>query len=162
MKRYICVSFLVCGQALAALPIADPNQVCGYLEQENLPTRGWKVQDESYASCSSNYREIGNVGLGLANNLAYYATGQGNTVTETKIVLNLNQPQSPAAALQALLQASQALSVQMFGKRLPGEIAQAIQSRKGGVTEVFQGASISVVRDDWPSGKGYEIQVVFK
>lgn len=162
MKRFICVGFLVCGQALAALPSTDPSQVCRYLKQEGLSTRGWKIQDESYAGCSSDYRDIGQAGSGLTNNLAYYATGQGNTVAETKLVLNLNQPQSPAAALQALLQASHALSVQMFGKRLPAEIAQAIQSRKGGVTQSFQGTNISVIRDDWPSGKGYELQVVFE
>lgn len=68
----------------------------------------------------------------------------------------------PAAALQAMSQASHTLSVQMFGKRPHAEIAQSIQSRRGCLIHDFQGANITVIRGDWPSGKGYELQVVFE
>ncbi|EPG1832750.1 TPA: hypothetical protein N2B89_005898 [Pseudomonas aeruginosa] len=163
MKLYFSFLLLLsASSAFAALPSNNPDQVCAYLTREHLPTRGWHVQDDSFAGCSSNYRELGDSGTGLANNIAYYATGQGNTVSQVKIVLNLNQPQNPTRSIDALKQATRVLVQNMLNKAPPAEITSAIQHRRGDVKINLDQTSISVIRDDWPSGKGYELQVIIE
>lgn len=93
---------------------------------ENLPTRPWLAQDATFGGCSSEYREIGTATTGIANNLAFYATGSAAKVTQLELVLNLNQPLSDNAAVQELLKASKTLSIRASGLPLPTTVAQAI------------------------------------
>lgn len=163
MKLYFSfIIMLSTSSAFAAIPSTNPELVCDYLTREHLPTRGWHVQDESFAGCSSNYRELGGTGMGLANNIAYYATGQGNTVSQVKIVLNLNQPQNPNRAIDALKLATRVLVQNMLKKAPPAEVTSAIQHSRGDVKANVGQATISIIRDDWPSGKGYELQVIIE
>lgn len=146
--------------AFADLKSSDPEQACTYLADSGLPTRGWKVLTSSYSGCSSAYKDIG-TGFPLANNLAYYATGDSAGVNELKLVVNLNQPNDSAAAIEALSNTAKKLSETAAGKPLPASIEQAIKGRKAAGAKVGV-THVQVVRDNWPTGSGYELQVIFK
>jgi len=150
------------GAAQATLKSSRPSNVCGYLAAEKLPTRSWVAQNATDGACASEYREIGTSATGIANNLAFYATGTATTVTQLELVLNLNDPQSDAAAIQELLAASKALSIRASGLSLPRTIEQAIVARKGDVSAVSGTVKISTSRTNWANGRGYELHVRFE
>ena len=76
-------------------------------------------------------------------------------------MVNFNQPNSKAAATNSLLAASARLSQKSLGASLPQSITKAIQTGAPAVANVGTG-SVEVIRDEWPTGKGYEIHVVMK
>lgn len=81
-----------------------------------------------------------------------------------KLVLNYNQPDSESASIaatKALLKASSKLAERALGAKLPESIFIAIDWGRSEKINVGSG-SIEVVREDWPNGKGYEIQVVME
>lgn len=93
----------------------------------------------------------------MANNLAFYATGSDSTVDQVKLVLNFNQVKSVGMSISALGKASEKLSLEALGAPLPNSInlGQPLTAAAGTGT-------IEVVRDNWPTGKGYEVQVIMK
>ncbi len=97
----------------------------------------------------------------MPNNLAYYVTGAGSSASEVKLVLNFNQPSHSAAGSAALLAASKKLSQRALGARLPDSVAKLIKKGEGGSESVGSG-TVEVVRDDWPTGKGYEVKVIIR
>jgi hypothetical protein len=125
-----------------------------------LNTQGWKNQYDQVFDCSSPYKEIGS-GFPLANNLAFYAEGSANNVSQVKLVLNVNNRSSSSSAHAALLKAATTLIEKTTGEKLTKPLIDSI--KKG--TNVTQrvGCSIAeVVRVDWPTGKGYEVKVIIK
>ena len=146
--------------ASAALLVAEPSKVCAFLNDIGLATRGWKNRYDDIFGCSSEYKELGS-GYPLANNLAYYSEGSKGAASYVKLVININVRASAAAAHEELLKAARALSVKATGQQLPQSLVEAI--KKGAKASQKVGpATINVVRDDWPTGKGYEVQVVIK
>lgn len=144
----------------AALLSSDPSQVCNHLSSIGLATRGWKNQYDNEFGCSSPYKELG-AGARLANNLAYYVEGGPTTVNRAKLVINIDNKSSAAFAHKELLKAAETLSLKITGVELPKEIATAI-SNGTKASKVAGPATIEVIRVDWPTGKGYEIKVLFK
>jgi len=145
----------------ADLKQTAPSKVCALLADQGLKGRKWTQYGDGTAGCASSYKEIGG-GDPLANNLAFYATGQGETVNDVKLVLNYNQPDSAtasAAATKVLMSASDKMAQKALGAKLPKSILNAIDWGRSATERVGSGA-VEVVRDDWPTGKGYEIHVV--
>ena len=145
---------------IADLKQTKPEPVCTLLSDSGLKGRKWTDYGDGTSGCASNYKDIGS-GSPMANNLAFYATGGGSAVDQVKLVLNFNQPNSKAAATKALLAASTSLAQKALGAKLPQSITKAIQSGTTASANAGTG-SIEVLRDDWPTGKGYEIHVVMK
>jgi hypothetical protein len=145
--------------ASAALLSSDPSKTCDYLSDMGLSTRGWKNHYENVFGCSSPYKELGS-GAPLANNLAYYVEGSPTTAKKAKLVININNKSSAVSAHQELLKAAEALSLKAAGARLPEEISSAIKSGTKASTKLGQ-TNIEVTRIDWPTGKGYEVKVLF-
>lgn len=143
----------------ASLAITSPAAVCVLLDNEGLPTRGWNVYGSTFG-CSSEYKDIGS-GSPLANNLAYYVDGDRNSVTQAMLVLSVHNKSQATSGHSALLSSSEELSVKLAAEKLPQTIKDAITGGKPMKTKVGQ-ATIEVERDDWPTGKGYELHVIFK
>lgn len=138
-----------------------PSSVCSLLSDSGLKGRKW-VDDygDGSSGCASDYKDIGST-TGFANNLAFYATGVGQYVMEMKLVLNYHQPSQPGAATKALLSASNKLAQRALGARLPESVEALIRQGKHGSSKVGKGV-VEIVRDDWPTGKGYEVQVIMR
>lgn len=139
----------------------NPAEACGYLSGvSSLQTRGYKNKYEDVFGCSSPYREL-NAGSALANNLAYYVDGDAQTATQLKLVLNVNQAQQSKEAHAALLSSSQDLTQKSLGFALPKDVSSAILSGKAGKWTVSK-AELELKRDDFPTGKGYELHFLIK
>ncbi|WP_420125272.1 hypothetical protein [Longimicrobium sp.] len=132
-----------------------PIEACKYLSTRGLSTRGYTQQYEDRHACSSPYLEIG-AGAPLANNLAYYVNGDATRARELKLVLNMNQVDDATKAHNALAEHASKLTQNALGQPLPTAAVDAI--RKGVAGEwSMAGATLRVVRDDWPTGRGYEL-----
>lgn len=144
----------------ADLVVTSPSEACSLLSGSSLPGGTWRDQEDGAWGCSSDYLEIG-AGSPLPNNLAYYVDGGVVSPTQVKLVLNYNKPKSKDAATKALLSASSTLSQKALGVKLPAGITKAIASSQPATSQAGSGV-IDVLREDWPSGKGYEIHVVMR
>ncbi len=145
--------------ASADLTSSEPAQLCTYLNDIGLTTQGWKNQYDDEFGCSSPYKEIG-TGSPLANNLAYYVEGNATTATTAKLVININNKNLATSAHNELLKAAEKLSIKLSNHKLPVELSKAIISGKKASQEVGP-ISIEVIHLDWPTGKGYEVKVLF-
>lgn len=151
---------LFSASCLADLKQTAPDSVCSFLSDLDLKGRKWTDYGDGTSGCASNYKDIGS-GYPLANNLAFYAAGSDSTVDQVKLVLNFNQTKSVGMSISALGKASEKLSLKALGAQLPNSIKKAIVLGQP-LTAAAGTGTIEVVRDDWPTGKGYEIQVIMK
>ena len=148
------------GLATAALKATTPAEACGYMADQGLSTRGWKNYHDNEFGCSSPYHDIG-PGFPLPNNLAYYAEGKQQSVALVKLVLNVNNRTEAKSGHTALVKAAEALASRVTGEKLPGEISRAIlEGRKASAK--LGNTTVEVLRIDWPTGKGYEVKVIFQ
>ena len=154
----VLILFCVASIAHAELQITSPQEVCNILSKSGLSTGEWK-NNYGYG-CNSSYKEIGS-GSPLTNNLAYYVDGDKNFVSQAKLVLNINNKSQATSAISALISSSEELSVKLTGEKLPQIIKDAITRGKAIKAKAGK-AVIEVKRDDWPTGKGYELHVIFK
>lgn len=135
-----------------------PNEACSFLEP-TLVTRGYKHDFDDEYHCSSPYKDIGQSDLQLANNLAYYVTGEADVADTVKLVLNYNQPVNAAPATKQLVAASKTLSLKATGSDLPPAILSALSASRSAV-EVSGAFQHEVKREDWPTGRGYETHYI--
>lgn len=157
------VSMAFMAPALADLQIKAPSRACSMLADQGLKGRKWTEYADGVSGCASNYKEIGE-GVPQPNNLAFYVTGEGETVRKVKLVLNYNQPRSEAASkasTRALATASQKLAIRSLGTTLPKPVLTAIE-RGRSIKASLGSGEVEVIRDDWPSGKGYEVHVIME
>ena len=163
MNKFVLVllaSFFCISPAIAELNVTSPSEACGLLKKLDLTTRGWKNYNGQEFGCSSAYKELG-AGFPLANNLAYYVTGSRDTVSEVKLVLNVNNRSMAKDAHQELLKAAKILCQKVSGEQLPKPVESAIKNGQANSGKVGN-TIFEVIRKDWPTGKGYEVKVVFK
>lgn len=135
-----------------------PSEACSFLNPA-LVTRGYKHDFDDEHHCSSPYKDIGASAAGLPNNLAYYVTGTSDVADTAKLVLNYNQPASDTAATKQLVEASKTLSLKATGSDLPANVLSAL-SKKRSAVETSGEFQHEVKRDDWPTGRGYEIHYI--
>lgn len=136
----------------------SPKEACSFL-QPMLVTRGYKNDYDQEYHCSSPYKEIGSSNAGLANNLAYYATGHAKEVDKVKLVLNYNQPAEAAVATKQLVEAAKILSLKATGGELPSVILSALSKRRS-VVKLSGKFQHEVKRENWPGNSGYEIHYI--
>lgn len=146
--------------AFAELQQTEPTHVCALLADQGLKGRKWIDYGDGTSGCASDYKDIG-AGAPLANNIAYYVMGEGSVAGEVKLVVNFNQPSRPGPGIQALGKAAEALAPKVLGGKITGEVRKAIV--KGVPTTASVGSgTVEVIRQEWPTGKGYELQVIMK
>lgn len=139
--------------------LGSPEKACSYLNESGLKTRGYKYLKGEYG-CTSPDKNIG-TGYPLANTIAYYVTGDLQTVKALALVLKINNRGAAAAAHQALVETSEKLSINATGTTLQADIRKALSQGEPGKWEAGKNR-VEVVREDWPTGKGYEVKFIIK
>jgi hypothetical protein len=139
---------------------------CAYLRGVGLGTdRYWRDDGERLFHCLSPYKELGTaadpLGLSSKNNLAYYVDGDAEGSQQMKLVLNVNQRHEAKQAHQALVRAAKALTQQALNTPLPKTAEQAITAGKPW-KGTLKAATLELTREDWPSGKGYELHFLVR
>lgn len=160
MKRLLIaiISILSSTQAIAELSITEPFQACNLMSEIGLKTGGWKNHYEQEYGCSSPYKDIGEA-FPLPNNIAFYAEGDRDSVKLVKLVLNINDPSSETIANEVLQYTASILIPKISGEMLSTSIQSAI-SHGNNFSEKIGTSMVNVVRENWPTGKGYEIKVI--
>jgi hypothetical protein len=144
---------------------------CAYLRSLGLNTgRYWRDDGEPLFHCLSPSKELGTVadplGLSSKNNLAYYVDGDAERIHQMKLVLNVYHhnvtPHHEAKqAHHPLVQAATRLTQQVLNTPLPKAAEQAITAGKPWKGPV-KAATLELTREDWPTGKGYELKFLVR
>ena len=165
MKKFfilLSIIFTFTSQANAALKNLKTSSVCSLLSEYGLQTyKDWNYYDEYIGwGCNSGYKEIG-VGskYSLHNNLAFYVEGNNSVVKKVYLVLNVNNKNDAKSGHKALLEASSSLHQKVAGKHIQKSIETAIKNGHSLKTN-NETYNIEVKRDNWPTGKGYEIHFI--
>lgn len=152
--------FCAINLANAQLLITEPSQACVLLDEAGLATNGWKNEYDQEFGCSSNSKQLGS-GFPLTNNLAFYVEGNNNSVVKTYLMLNVNDKTSVSSANQELLKSAKILSLKQTGKQLSQKLIDAITNGSS-ASQKIGNATVDIVREDWPTGRGYEVKVTIK
>ena len=162
MKHIILLVFATAISSLvhAELPTREVSTVRGYLVDQGLHTRKWKNLYDDLYSASSSYKEFGS-GYPLRNNIAYYIRGTKAEANQLKLVLNVNVKKESSKAHAALAETSKVLYQRLTGKELSKEFYSTIVE---GAEQSFSkdGYTVELVRKEWPTGKGYELQLIIE
>ena len=157
---FIIFCLLATGNVTAAMKDVKPSKACNYLASIGLSTRGWKNYYDDVYGCTSPYKEFGS-GYPLKNNLAYYVEGTATTVRQLKLVVNVNNRDEAKKAHVELLKATEVLVKKSLNESLPDSTYKAITNGKN-ISSQIGDATIEVLRENWPTGKGYGIKVIIK
>ena len=136
--------------------------VCALLGGLGLAAGPWRNIYGNEYGCNSPYKDIGSgIAVGMKNNLAYYVDGSRDFVNQAKLVLNVNDRSQAQTAHAALIAASAELSAKIAGAKLLQSTKISIAAGNSSKAQIGK-STIEVKRDDWPTGKGYELHVIFK
>lgn len=102
--------------------------------------------------CMSNYKMLDS----NRSNLAYYTEGSTNYINEVYLVLNVYYGSNKTTVHNSLIQAAKTLSKKAINYDLPQNIITCLQTGKAGTWKHGK-YTIKVTRDNFPSGRGYEI-----
>lgn len=133
--------------------IIPVDQACSML---NLEMTNWKSSmNDGVYRCISNYIDISpDQGLDLPNNLAYYVQGTENTVTELKVVLNVNDKKFKRKAKEEFIKMSSNVYSQVKAGKFPPAVIKAITAKRDYSTS-DEKLSYTLDNDIWKNGKGY-------
>jgi hypothetical protein len=139
---------------------------CAYMRSVGLVTdRYWRDDGDPIFRCLSPMRALGTVadplGLGLKNSLAYYVDGDAERIHQMLLKLNVNQRHEAQQAHQELLRAAKKLIQGALNTPLPKAAEQAIAASKPW-RGTLKAATLELARDDWPSGKGYDLKFLVR
>jgi hypothetical protein len=146
--------------ASADLLVKSPAQACILLNDVGLTTGDWKNDYEQEYGCFSSYKQIGSA-FPLANNLAIYFEGNSSTVTLGYLMLNVNDKPTANTAHKELLRAANVLVTKQAGKPLSKKLTDAI-TKGSNASEKIGNSMVDVLREDWPTGRGYEVKLTIK
>lgn len=143
----------------------DPQKACKWLNDSGFKMNSyskleWPEGNWNYG-CFSSYKIL--VGGGMPpNNIAYYVYGNKDTVRELQLFLNVNYKPKAKAAQWILSNFSDDLFQKAFGFHLPPKIHTAIERGEPGKWKIKKGIIIQLIRDNWPTGKGYSLNFSIK
>lgn len=130
----------------------SPKSACHYLDSiSGLSTSGWKYDGYEYYACSQ-YKMLDS----YRSNLAYYAEGSSSNARKIYLVLNFYYGSNKVSMHNSLIQASKLLSKKSINYTLPTNIISCLQNGNTGSWKHGR-YLISVTKEFFPSGKGYEI-----
>nr|WP_314489615.1 hypothetical protein [uncultured Pseudomonas sp.] len=158
----VVASLFVASSACAEILTSAPSTACALLADVGLKAGEWVDENgDGSSGCASKYQDIGSGASGLANQLAYYAAGPGDSVIEVRLAMDYNRPTDASPGTAALLAAAQKLALRALGADLSDAAAALIEGGRPGIERVGKG-SVEVVREDWPNGQGYQVNVVMR
>lgn len=157
----ISIFFGIVSYANADLLVKSPAEACVLLNEIGLTTNSWTKNeyDEEYG-CFSSYKQIGSASP-LANNLAVYFEGNNSTVTLSYLMMNVNDKTTAKAVHEELLKAANVLVSKQTGKTLSKKLTAAITSGSN-LSEKIGNTTVDVIRENWVTGRGYEVKVTVK
>ncbi|MEI6133275.1 MAG: hypothetical protein WCQ41_10705 [Bacillota bacterium] len=159
----IVFSSFVTNAVNAELKSTVPSEICAYMKDLDLATSGWKGLYGNSFFCTSQYRELSpsSSPTNNPNNLTFSVEGDSTTANQAKLVLNVNNRETAEKSHEELLKASEVLSLKATGEKLPKGLKNAIKiGKKAGAKVGF--SYVEVVKEDWPTGKGYEVKILIK
>lgn len=139
----------------------DKSNVCELLVDLGYPTKGWRRYYDDDYGCTSPSKLIGShCDLGVVkNNLAYIVSGNATKILELMLVVNIYYDcPLPQDAHEELLRTAALLVKKSFNRPLPENIREAMIKGDNASTRIGD-ANIRVVRNNWTTGKGYDIKV---
>ncbi len=151
---FILTIFFPCTSS-AEYSNSNPSEACAYLDSRGMTTRGYKNPDGLGFFCSSPYKEL--AGSPLSNNIAYYAEGDQKTVRKLKLILNVNSKKTSKGAHSELAASADTLVRQALKAPLPPKAKEAILAGKSGSWKIGK-STLNLKREDWRTGKGYELR----
>jgi len=144
--------------SLADFKNDKPSTACNYLADIGLKTEGYKTSySENDYACVSPYKELGS-GWPLKNNIAYYVEGSANSIRTLYLAINVINKTEATSTHAKLLEYGNQLTQKALGQSLPKGTQEAVLKGKPGEWTLV-GSKIKVIRNDWPTGKGYEIML---
>lgn len=98
----------------------------------NTEMTSWKSSNnDGVYRCISNYIDVSpETNAKIPNNVAYYVEGRENSVTELKVVMNINIPKYKTKSTNEFIKMADALYSRVNNQPLPAEITSAIKSKK--------------------------------
>jgi hypothetical protein len=157
---------------------SSPVVACSLLvDVPGMQTREYKNLGYEYEyGCSSPYKEIGpRTLLSPSNNIAYYVVGNKSVAEELQLVLNINNRDFAGSGHETLAVLAAILAQRALKRELSEAVLQALIGRHAGDEAVLQAliagraaewtvgnTHIEVFREDWPTGKGYEVKFIIR
>ena len=140
-----------------------PEKLCSYLDLPDPSTYKPLVYPENpQYSCGTAYMYIERTGgVELDNNLAYYVIGTASKAEQLKLVLNMNQPEKSKHAHAALLKYAGQLLEKTLSQKIPVELKAAIISGQS-KTALLNGHTLEVTKEEWNTGRGYNLTFIIK
>jgi len=127
----------------------SPYLAMDFLTKEGLLTGDYHRSYEDEWFAGSDYLEIGD-GI-LKNNIAYYLNGNEHAITELKLVLNVNAPESPDEAESRFKKIAQVLMKAAVANEIDEAIYQHFNTAE--IWDTFtQGKNIQMDRQVWQGG----------
>jgi len=163
MKTYKAVTLFLLFSSVTILgdfKKEAPAVVCVYLKEVGLGAGRYRNDFANEYIANSPYKELG-TGSPLRNNIAFYAEGTKQSVRLLKLVLNINHRDEAEAAHKELAKSGSLLSTKALEVELPAVVVAAIEQGKPGEWSVG-GTKVTLVRVNWPTGKGYELKLTFQ
>lgn len=98
----------------------------------NTDMTSWKSSNnDGIYRCISNYIDVSpETDTRIPNNVAYYVEGKENSVTELKVVMNINIPKYKTKSTNEFIKMADALYSRVNNQPLPSEIKSAIKNKK--------------------------------
>lgn len=145
----------------------EPVVACHFLSSNVMFTKGgdytpmWDDTLDDY-SCGTTYFQLGPAsGDGLANNISMYGRGTSKVVERVNVLLNVNDASTFDKANVAFRSAASDLFTAALHKDLDEQIETALKTSAAG-TWMVGSYKVELLRDDWPTGKGYSLNFVIR
>lgn len=156
----------------------SPVIACSLLaDVPGMETREYKDLGYEYEyGCSSPYKEIGQRNLvSMSNHIAYYVLGNKSVAKELQLVLNVNDRDFAGSGHEALTVIAAMLAQRALKQELPEAVLRALIGGHAGDEGVLQAltagragewkvgnTNLKVFREDWPTGRGYEVKFIIR
>jgi hypothetical protein len=156
----------------------SPVVACSLLSDiPGMQTRGYQDLGYEYVyGCSSPSKEIGpRTVFSTSNNIVYYVLGNRSVAKELQLVLNVNNRDFARSGHETLTVLAAMLAQRALKQELSEAVLQALIGGRTGDEAVLQAliagragewragnTRIEVFREDWSTGKGYEVKFIIR
>lgn len=112
----------------AVIKVKNPDRACQFLVSVDLKTSAYRYIEGFGYTCISDYVNIDYFGLSNAsyNNISYYVMGDEKSVSQLKLMLNVNDISKQNAAHNHLKNVASLLTLNAVMEVLPQEVEAAI------------------------------------
>ena len=121
--------------------------------------KNWGLTRPKEIGRSTPYKVLGREPL--ANNLAYYLTGDQKTANQLELFLNVNALSTADTAHEALAVAAGLLTKRALNEDLTDDLLLALLAGRSAKWNAGKNR-IAVIRDDWENRRGYEVKFIIR